>query len=1026
MTFVDKDPNQAFAFFYFKRDDSSRNTALSCLRSIVRQLSTSPGRPGHIQATLRKLCIECQKKGRELSWDLSKQQLEESLHIFPRTTIIIDALDECTEDHRTDLVGIFSDLMATSTRLLVFISGRPDTTGIQRALQNRTVLKIGTEDNQDDIERYVREKIANHRGWDDFRDTESTKETFILTLRKKSQGMSVESMIPPTCHSDEANLLRFRWTALQVAELFKLRMEEDVSARLGKLPADLTAAYEEIYSTQVKSQGDVQSAVAERALIWVLVACKPLNSAELLSAVRIDVGHYNEYLRQLDPYNGDSTVPSTNEISDHLEYVTTPVGRDSLQEFCANFLTWDSKTDTWTFAHASVAEYIVEHQFSMLHAHSYVVFACILLIIDLSESVSAQRPRGAAACLWLTGEQKENSPSALSKVLIEPWTEMGMKHPVRDVPLVDYAICNWGNHIAHIDGALGCTGEDIAQWDVSGSHTNMKTDRLGLVLENFLGPFLKGSPTYISWTIKKTPDRLLSPVWLHDRYAWASMWPSEVKLLTAYPHAESVAVTLRSKHCFPSRWQQLCGQQVEFIDGGLGWPDDCEIDAVDFLSGSWNLLHVASFFGPVQLVTALLEAGMDINERTSDGRLPLTLAQQGQCQEASRILFDRGGYDPNSLTDINDPLYQAVMNKNADFARYLRSIGAQAIPRTSNCPIYLQTAHQTQARLPWQDSDAQPDSALIKAASSNNMELVRILVEEGNANPEFRTSDEVVVSESISYDVSPLIAASYADNVEVARYLLDNGAAVDTQVPGGVYHTALVAALSQRYLLTMREPEDPTLLLLLDRGADTNLQLEHGDYGSALALTAGLSVPGSWDPDLERHDALDYLCWRLKTLIKYGADVNMVLKHGAFGSALVAAAGSRFRENLEILVNAGADPNLPLECGEYGSPLICAAAFGHAANVQYLLSVGAEINFTATWGLFPTALVAAANSGYLILFRYLESRGADVDKPENQGAEELLHKRIEEKLGSVAKRVYSTTHFTEDLRSFFSQSIISQ
>lgn len=116
-------------------------------------------------------------------------QLIRSLNIFPKTTFIVDAVDECDQDDRETLIEVFDELMRTSERpLKVFISGRPEG-DIRAALRNRTIVEIGVEDNQTDIARFIEEKVQQHRRWDQFDETLKNKVT--NTLLQKSHGMSV-------------------------------------------------------------------------------------------------------------------------------------------------------------------------------------------------------------------------------------------------------------------------------------------------------------------------------------------------------------------------------------------------------------------------------------------------------------------------------------------------------------------------------------------------------------------------------------------------------------------------------------------------------------------------------------------------------------------------------------------------------------------------------------------------------------------------------------------------------------------
>lgn len=139
-----------------------------------------------MRPALKALFEDCKREARVLGRDQCMKQLAESIDLFPKTTIILDALDECNEDDHEDLVRILDDLMNSSSRpLLVFISGRPD---IKWALRDRASVKISIEDNKKDIEKFVRDKIMNagHR-WRHI--PEERREEVVSTLLEKSKGM---------------------------------------------------------------------------------------------------------------------------------------------------------------------------------------------------------------------------------------------------------------------------------------------------------------------------------------------------------------------------------------------------------------------------------------------------------------------------------------------------------------------------------------------------------------------------------------------------------------------------------------------------------------------------------------------------------------------------------------------------------------------------------------------------------------------------------------------------------------------
>lgn len=119
---------------------------------------------------------------------------------------------------------------------------------------------------------------------------------------------------------------RFRWAYLQWEELKKLRTNESIRERLGKLPKGLTAAYDEIYSR------NEEEVILQRAVKWVLCARRPLTSEELLMAIRLE-----------------SNLESLT--------VSDPIDEPTLESICSHLVVLDSQLEVWKFPHASVAEY---------------------------------------------------------------------------------------------------------------------------------------------------------------------------------------------------------------------------------------------------------------------------------------------------------------------------------------------------------------------------------------------------------------------------------------------------------------------------------------------------------------------------------------------------------------------------------------------------------------------------------------------------------------------------------------------
>lgn len=185
---------EALAFFYFSRNDDSRNSGLACLRSLVRQLFARASCPGKIHSSMKALYNDCESKGQSLSRELCEAQLVDSMNLFSRVTIVLDALDECNEDDRMEFITTLTTLMGNSSRpLLLFISSRPDEQ-IRQAFCGQAILEVSMEDNNDDIANFILGEINSPdktKRWG--RIDETLRDRVVSELIKKSQGMSVAS-----------------------------------------------------------------------------------------------------------------------------------------------------------------------------------------------------------------------------------------------------------------------------------------------------------------------------------------------------------------------------------------------------------------------------------------------------------------------------------------------------------------------------------------------------------------------------------------------------------------------------------------------------------------------------------------------------------------------------------------------------------------------------------------------------------------------------------------------------------------
>ncbi|KXH39537.1 hypothetical protein CSAL01_09704 [Colletotrichum salicis] len=229
------EPSLGFAFFYCNSSDQNRQSIRPILRSYIRQLGEVTGHPESIHETLLNLY---QRK--EIQIDITLKDCEialvEMIGSYPRTVLILDALDECKKDTRRQILELFKRLVEkTNSYLKIFISSRPE---YDIEVDNFTV------------------------DW-----SPETKQDVKKKLVEKSAGM-------------------FRWTHLQWEQLKEFDTNTSVKAKLEDLPETLTKAYDEIYDRYKPKSFELF--MLQRAVRWVLCARQPFDSCTLLSAIRVE------------------------------------------------------------------------------------------------------------------------------------------------------------------------------------------------------------------------------------------------------------------------------------------------------------------------------------------------------------------------------------------------------------------------------------------------------------------------------------------------------------------------------------------------------------------------------------------------------------------------------------------------------------------------------------------------------------------------------------------------------------------
>ncbi|KJR80334.1 uncharacterized protein SPSK_10967 [Sporothrix schenckii 1099-18] len=322
------------------RQWEDKNTAL------IMWLSGSPvaGQPKLVQKQLRSLWQESRTKAQKFGMESCKTQILASINLYDRTTLVLDALDECELASRIVVMDTIKLLLSRATKpLYVFVSSRPEN-HIRKFFHHMPNVEIQATDNSEDIKKFVHAEVVRHPNWHDM-PTE-LRDDIERTILTQSQGM-------------------FQWAYLQINQILGLQTQAAIRNRLGKLPIGLKSTYDEIYN-QISSGDDHDKAIAERAFMWVACAIKPLSDKVLLEAVRFDP-----------------------------ENITNPseaVDRTGLFNLCKNFLVFDRRLNSWRFSHLSVTEYFEKYHWTLVKAHCHVAKVCLSLLIETHDNTQIVEP----------------------------------------------------------------------------------------------------------------------------------------------------------------------------------------------------------------------------------------------------------------------------------------------------------------------------------------------------------------------------------------------------------------------------------------------------------------------------------------------------------------------------------------------------------------------------------------------------------------------------------------------------------
>ncbi|KAJ3875512.1 ectomycorrhiza-induced ankyrin-domain/NACHT-domain-containing protein [Lentinula edodes] len=754
--------------------------------------------------------------------------------------IVVDALDECKE---ADKVSKW--LSSHSSQLWMLVTSRSPAVGFENRMINIALGEKKSRMNAD-IELYLKSEI----------DT--------IPRFKGKIGDHIKKLLKNGADGV------FRWVECQLGEVQKCTTIPSVMVALGKLPRNL----EEIYQQALERCQDQRNAEeAQRLLLWLLYAYKPLTKEQFSEILAIDLGEQVFY-------------PSMEfQVELVIDTTLVTVGQDNIVQL----------------AHASVKEYLISYSLQKQTqdlfklneqlAHDIITQTTIIYLMQKEDIKYDYYSSFASYSVhnWLSHASKveEHKLKGKGQNLIQKMLENSNQYFARWEEIYrGYRVREPGTPLYYgaLNGLLQVVQKLIDETDLETAkvYVGMGGGKYGNALQ---AASVRGHEAIIGLLLEKGANV----------NAEGGEYGNALQAASSEGHEEIVKFLLEKGANvnaqggeYGNALQGAVFRQNEAIVKLL-LEEGADVNAQGGYHG--NALQDAVFWQNEAIVKLLLEKGANVNVQAEEYGNALQGAVFRQNEAIVKLLLEKdadvnaqGGYHVNALQDAvfwqNEAIVKLLLEKGADVnvqgGEYGNALQAAAYKENEAIvKLLLKQSVNVNAQ------GGEYGSALQAAAYRENEAIVKLLLENG--------AD--VNAQGGEYG-SALQAAAYRENEAIVKLLLENGANVNVQ--GGEYGSALQAAVFSQ--------NEAIVKLLLEKGADVNIQ--GGKYGKALLEKgADVNIQGG-----KYGDALQATSHAgNKPIVKLLLEpiVKLLLEEGAN-----AASFSEHKAIVKLLVEKGADVNL--------------------------------------------------------------------------------------------------------------------
>jgi hypothetical protein len=172
------------AFVYYDYQAAGQQNRNHVVRAMLKQLCrTRQFTPEHL--------LEAKRKALPVG---NVEDLKAIAGTYRELFVVVDALDECPEDNRPEIIGVFREILQSLPLVKVFVTSRPEP-DISRFMEDAGIptLKVDASFMAPDIEKFVTDEVRDLRlGRNSVRlyiKSDDLAEEVVRTLTEKADGM---------------------------------------------------------------------------------------------------------------------------------------------------------------------------------------------------------------------------------------------------------------------------------------------------------------------------------------------------------------------------------------------------------------------------------------------------------------------------------------------------------------------------------------------------------------------------------------------------------------------------------------------------------------------------------------------------------------------------------------------------------------------------------------------------------------------------------------------------------------------